>query len=248
MILKYIVRPYNRFANIVSSQDLLKSIAMLTMIIDHLGMCFFPELLFLRAIGRSSAIIWFFFCGYNYRVQPIKLWSDQLFWASVFFTCSRYLVDGKLYLNVLFTLFISRLFLGFYSKLKLNPTILWSFLWIFSLATFTVTNGFLEYGTLGILCSVWGYNYYNIIGNLRYQAVSILVFYLIGWVTKFHGANLAIFLLVIFSTIYFLANFKSKLLSISGIGKYVINISSRYSLYIYILHLLGFLIIKRIFL
>ena len=249
MILSYIAAPYNRFTDKVTSQDLLKAVAMLTMIIDHLGMYFFPQLTFLRAIGRSSAIIWLFFCGYNYKKKSVNFFFDKLFWAASLFSLLRYLIDGHIFcLNILFTIFISRLFLSFYSKIKVVHNLIYSGLWVISLVFFSYTNMIFEYGSLAILCSIWGYNYRHKIGDLKYQAFSILCFYLIGWVTKFHGFSLAVFLLTISATVYSITRFSSKFFDISGISKYIINIASRYSLYIYCLHLLAFILIKRLFL
>lgn len=245
-----IAAPYNRFANKVTSQDLLKAMAMLTMIIDHIGMCFFPKLAFLRAIGRSSAIIWFFFCGYNYRKNLLKsIFFDQLFWLASLFSFIRYFIDGHiLYLNVLFAIIVSRLFLDFYSKIKDKYNFIWSCLWFVFLILFSSVNIIIEYGSLGILCSIWGYNHKNKLGNLNYQAFSILCFYIIGWITKFGGYSQIVFLLSVSIAIFLLARFTPKIYEIKGISKYVINISSRYSLYIYVVHLLLFLFIQKVLL
>jgi hypothetical protein len=48
----------------LNSCDLLKIFALVLMIVDHIGLYFYPDLAYLRAIGRSSAPIWLFFVGY----------------------------------------------------------------------------------------------------------------------------------------------------------------------------------------
>lgn len=250
MKFSFIAAPYSRFVDKVTSQDLFKAMAMLTMIIDHVGMCFFPQLSFLRAIGRSSAIIWFFFCGYNYRSFSLKsIFLGQLFWLASLFSFIRYFIDGHiLYLNILFTIIVSRLFLNLYSKIKNNYNFIWICLWFVSLILFSKVNIIFEYGSLGILCSTWGYNYHYKLGNLNYQAVSIVCFYIIGWIAKFYGYSQVVFLVSITITIFLITRFTPKLYAIAGLSKYIINISSRYSLYIYILHLLLFLSIKKVLL
>lgn len=51
-------------------QDLLKTIAIFCMIIDHLGLFFFPQVIDLRIIGRISVPIFCFFAGYNFTTKP----------------------------------------------------------------------------------------------------------------------------------------------------------------------------------
>lgn len=51
-------------------QDFLKTIAIITMVIDHLGLYFFPEYEIMRVIGRVSMPIFCFFVGYNFHKKP----------------------------------------------------------------------------------------------------------------------------------------------------------------------------------
>lgn len=48
-------------------QDILKALAIITMIIDHIGMYFFPDTTLLRDIGRIAMPIFCFFVGYNFN-------------------------------------------------------------------------------------------------------------------------------------------------------------------------------------
>lgn len=48
-------------------QDLLKLIAIFTMVVDHLGVYFFPDITTLRMIGRYAMPIFGFFVGYNFK-------------------------------------------------------------------------------------------------------------------------------------------------------------------------------------
>lgn len=66
--------------------DLLKAIAILLMIVDHIGFFFFPEFTLLRVIGRISMPLFLFLVGYN-RSGNIRRW----------FVVSLLLVDGALF-------------------------------------------------------------------------------------------------------------------------------------------------------
>ena len=54
--------------------DILKTVAIILMIIDHIGYYFFPENYWFRAIGRACVPVWFFLIGYaNTRELPNRL-------------------------------------------------------------------------------------------------------------------------------------------------------------------------------
>ncbi len=252
-IINAIKAPYLRFSSEVSSQDLLKAIALLTMIIDHIGMVFFPEDLYLRAIGRSSFIIWFFFVGYNFRERTSVI--DILLFCAVSFAIAKYFFIPKILpLNILFSMIISRIMLGYYAKyIVKNESINlfeWFFLSITSLALFLLTNSLFEYGTLGILIAIWGYNQKNKIGNELIQGLTlsfIISFSQIdAW--KFNFNNSIISLISINLALYALYYFKPMSINIRGVNICIINILARYSLYLYCVHLLAFFALRRVFL
>ena len=63
----------------ITSYDLLKTFAVVIMLIDHIGAYFFPEVLWWRAIGRIGFPIWFFLVGHaSGRDLPFKLWGSAL--------------------------------------------------------------------------------------------------------------------------------------------------------------------------
>jgi len=73
-------------------QDLLKLIAIILMIADHVGLYFLPEVQLLRAVGRYSMPIFCFFAGYNFKNKArleLLLYGLALYFISVF------LVYGK---------------------------------------------------------------------------------------------------------------------------------------------------------
>ena len=252
-IINTIKAPYLRFSNEASSQDLLKAIALLIMIIDHIGGCFLPEDLFLRAIGRSSFVIWFFFVGYNFRERTTLI--DILLFCAVSFAAAKYFFIPKILpFNILFSMIICRMMLRYYAKyiVKNNSINLfeWFFIAITSLTLFLLTNSFFEYGTLGILIAIFGYNKKNKIGNDLIQIISlsfIISFSQIdAW--KFNFNNSIICLISTNLALYVLYYFKPISINIRGVNRYIINIMARYSLYLYCIHLLLFFALRRILL
>ncbi|CAK6518922.1 TraX family protein [Rickettsia helvetica] len=51
-------------------QDLLKTLAIIAMIIDHIGLYLYPELTIMRIIGRTAMPVFCFFAGYNFHDKP----------------------------------------------------------------------------------------------------------------------------------------------------------------------------------
>lgn len=59
-----------RSRNQSNYQDLLKTLAIITMLIDHIGLYLYPELPIMRVIGRTAMPIFCFFAGYNFHDKP----------------------------------------------------------------------------------------------------------------------------------------------------------------------------------
>ncbi|MDX1916453.1 MAG: TraX family protein [Rickettsiaceae bacterium] len=55
-------------------QDFLKFFAIISMITDHLGYYFLPEQKILRVIGRYASVIFCFFVGYNYKRPELGMY------------------------------------------------------------------------------------------------------------------------------------------------------------------------------
>ena len=104
-----------------------------------------------------------------------------------------------------------------------------------------------EYGGIGLLIAVYGYNLKNNVGNLFMQTISLNFILLIvhGNLFKFNYADCLLRILIVNLTMYLIYNMNHISLNIKGIMKYIINISSRYSLYLYCFHLILFMFIQR---
>lgn len=116
-------------ATLCNTQDIFKFLAIGFMILDHLGLFFFPSLIELRVIGRMAAPLFMFFIGLRgaYRFQAslaiAGLWITAISWGVLgFFSINlllvflavRYLLShvqvercSLLQLSLLFLLFMS---------------------------------------------------------------------------------------------------------------------------------------------
>lgn len=89
----------------LTSYDLLKSLAVILMVCDHVGLFFFPEEMWFRTLGRLCLPIWFFLIGYAQDDRVPASW----WWAALIVALSS-VVSGPyiMPLNILFTLILMR--------------------------------------------------------------------------------------------------------------------------------------------
>lgn len=86
----------------------LKIIAALTMLIDHIGYIFFPEIDLLRIIGRISFPIFAFMIaeGCEYTKNKLRYFLT-IFLLGAFCQLVYFIIDGSMYLGVLITFSLS---------------------------------------------------------------------------------------------------------------------------------------------
>lgn len=212
----------------------LKIIAMVAMIIDHVGLIFFPHLVFMRDIGRLSFPLFAFLLseGYYYTSNKMKYLSrlgifaivseipyDLLFYKSSYYTRSQ---------NVLFTLFIA-----FIAMLCVDYL--------------------MQRGTIGIIMSIVAAGIFCMIAELThgdygwYGVIIVLLFHLLRnkkvmSCVSFAGANTVYTLSRVFSIQHFAVFSLFPILLYNGKkGKY----SLKYFFYVfYPLHLTILYLIK----
>lgn len=139
----------------VTTLDLLKTFAVICMIIDHIGFYFFPDASWFRVVGRlGGAPIWFFLIGYaQSRDIPNKWMIGALILAVMDFA----LFSQVFPMNVLVTLMALRLFIDPLMNVMMRSRYLFWLISILLAFFYMATNGIVEYGTLGLLCGVYGY-------------------------------------------------------------------------------------------
>lgn len=243
----------------LTTYDLLKTAAVLLMLVDHVGHHFFPfslenpEYIWFRIIGRFCVPMWFFLVGYA-RTTEI---SKTLIAGGVIILASA-IVSGQYFLplNILFSIALLR-----YLR---HRTVIRAFnrpeglRGVFLILLFLAypTAAMFEYGTLGMMFVLVGYAVRNWdVVSLRVQpvylrmmaATSFLVFFL------YQGAFLPYLLLSHAAILvaggavvgFMLWNFKGVPLprltqKLPHVLSFPLKVMGRYTLEIYVLHILLF--------
>lgn len=141
------------FGDTLTSYDLVKSAAIILMIIDHAGQYLYPDMDILRVLGRLCVPLWFFLIGYAHSRDIPKSWVI----GAAILALSTPLLDGRFFpLNILVTMMILRLVLDFLAPYFLANTrqfVSFSVVCgVFSLLTYQAT----DYGTLAIPLAMIG--------------------------------------------------------------------------------------------
>lgn len=138
----------------LTSYDLLKSLALILMVVDHIGYFFFPEETWFRVLGRMSVPIWFFLIGFaNVRqVQP-TIWIGAIAVMVSSYITGEYILP----LNILFSLAIARLWIDrlMVGTLRSYEGFAGMFFLLFFLSFPSMLLS--EYGTMGMMFTVFGY-------------------------------------------------------------------------------------------
>ena len=91
----------------ITKLDFIKTFAVICMIIDHIGFYFFPDFLWLRAVGRLGGVpVWFFLIGYALSRNIPNSW---LIGALVLAASEFFLFQHVFPFNVLVTIILLRL-------------------------------------------------------------------------------------------------------------------------------------------
>lgn len=162
--------------------DYLKVFAILTMIIDHIGYFLFPEILWLRVIGRLAFPVFFFLIGRN--------GSSRISYELIFLACfiqwilrwaSMFMGYNLRQLNILPVAILVKLFLGWISYIQNTKAVVSAntdtteiksrsfstdhvilfLLMLIGLALIPRTKDILEYGTVWFIMALFGYSIKN---------------------------------------------------------------------------------------
>ena len=138
----------------LTSYDLIKAVAVIIMIIDHIGFYFFPENEWWRAVGRIGFPVWFFFVGH----ASGRDLSPRLLGGAALLAVASAIVSMPVFpLNALVTIILIRLLLdrvAQYAGQGISPLAqVIVMLTILALPTSFLT----EYGTLGLIFALFGY-------------------------------------------------------------------------------------------
>lgn len=141
------------YGTVPNSYDILKVVALVTMIIDHIGYYLFPENEWFRVIGRIAFPIFLFLVGFS-RSYKFDLWLFGA--AAVVFVSQGINGIAIMPLNILFAIVICRMAMRWLErrpKLMNDVLLLWVAVIMFYLPTLLL----FEYGTLGIMFAMLGW-------------------------------------------------------------------------------------------
>lgn len=140
-----------RYGKTVNTHDLVKILALLFMVIDHIGFYFYPDTPILRVIGRGAAPLFFFLIGYSNHLRITPL----LIIYGVILSIMGFYEYDKFWISILFNFILVQFFLGLFPPAKL--TLLWRYaMFILLICLNPLLYNHLEYGTLGILLAYCG--------------------------------------------------------------------------------------------
>ncbi len=234
----------------LTSYDFLKFFAVVTMVIDHIGFFFFPDLDWLRVIGRMSFPVWMFLIGYaRTRDIPKSMWIGCALLLGSNIVMGEYIFP----LNILALMIVMRFSLDALSRVvfKSKEGLFYSFL-VFCILGFPLYM-VIEYSTFGVLIVLLGY-------AVRHRGETCLG----TWAEKIYfGAVMSV---VAFSQI-FIFHFLDSLAYAAFVGfmavgvmlyhfrpqeypvltkkmpivfRWVLQFCGRYSLEIYVVHVIAF--------
>jgi hypothetical protein len=138
----------------VNSIDAWRFFAIITMIIDHVGLLFFPENLYFRVVGRLSAPIWFYLAGRHF---DSKISLKLAFYAVLLVPIVYYFYNQTILVNVLFSLIIAKLFVRLAHKINLPQKAHYSAILFLGFSFMFISMPAFEYGSVGLLFAYAGY-------------------------------------------------------------------------------------------
>lgn len=235
----------------ITSYDFLKALAIILMLIDHIGYYFFPEEQWFRVLGRLCVPIWFFLIGYaNSRDTGLWIWGG----AIILLLANPVAGIGIFPLNILFTILAIRLILdNFMTGALKSLSAFWALnalLFLLVLPSMIAT----EYGTLGLMLSIFGYMMRHL-DKVQKLSPKLIEFYLFFILTIFIISQLIVFplhenhlivmalgLIIVFSMLFLFKpkTFPELTRKMPVFLKIPFQILGRRTLEIYVMHLLLF--------
>lgn len=128
---------------------MLEFIAIITMIVDHIGKVFFPDMVVFQIVGRMTFIIYAYFISVGFsRSKNNKNYLKRISFIAILSQGFYHNLFGGLRLNSCFTLCLGILFLIMHNAKELN-SIMRNFLCVLVLVVAALSG--CEYGAYGII-------------------------------------------------------------------------------------------------
>lgn len=248
---------FSRFSSDITSYDFLKFFAVVTMIIDHIGFYFYPDIQWFRIVGRMSFPCWMFLIGFA-RTREIPksfiVGGILLFSANIAF--SHHVLPLTLFVTFILTrVFLDRMARVAFRSIESAVITFWGLL-VLSLPSYMM----FEYGTLAFLVALFGYTvrHRTEIGLGRwflplfsaavmsaYVAAECLFF---GWFSGIYPVALAVVIFVVGMILYRFEpkTYPALTARMPVVPKWILQFCGRYSLEIYVGHLMLFIAISSL--
>lgn len=140
---------------IYMNRNVLKIIAVVTMLVDHIGWQFFPDIIWFRVVGRIAFPIFAFFIAQGmFYTRSRKKYILNMLGIGVISQIPYMFLSYRMYnLNIMFTFILASLVIVLIEELNKKPNVWYSILLgvIFVVSVILSAFGILNYGFLGMI-------------------------------------------------------------------------------------------------
>lgn len=239
--------PYDSYGEL-GRHDVVKSLALLAMVADHVGVYFLPNSEVLRVFGRMAMPLFLFLVGYS----GMFAFRKSLLCGALILAASSLLPNQPFFpLNILFVILLVR---GAMSKLAAVGWVIkywYAVLFVAVLCWFPLRS-FVEYGSLPLLFAFCGYFVRRNKSDDMSKQWMFLALLLYG-VTQYVIFGFSVAMSVVFFTVLLVTGIimfyydTINVSHITGAKATLCKLVSRYSLSIYVVHLFVFRAIATLF-
>lgn len=135
-------------------QDLLKTLAILTMIIDHIGLYLYPESMVMRVIGRTAMPVFCFFAGYNFHDKPK---TKIIIWGVLLHVYTTIIFKHFITTNILIPIYLGQCYIYYFRK-SITHLFYSGYCHVIAMVILWYISGaIIDYGTLVIAIMILGF-------------------------------------------------------------------------------------------
>ena len=231
-----------------SSFNILKTIAIFTLIIDHFGYFFYNDIEIFRVVGRLGYLLFIFCYGYKQKYHfDSTLISIAILMVlnNIIMAPSKFVFSDILDNFILFSVIITQVFMFFCAEKVKEET---AFIWLILLAILAIpTRNIFQFGTEGIIIAICGllcarFKHSAIIPI--FTAISFIIYSVIESVDyHFKFSSIIILSLIFFSIWVVLSRFSDHPVTTHRYVAKTTEWISKYSLLIFFVHYEAFMII-----
>lgn len=239
---------FERMNRKYNSYDVVKDIAFITMIIDHIGYYLMPKLLVLRLIGRISAVLYAIMFGINKHKNMNKLFTFAILTTLV----QMFMLNMIFPLNIFFNFFLSALIVDYIEIIyEKYPYVFFCLFLTLLLPLGILTDQITEYGIFLVFLMFCGKIFAKDKKNKKDLITTITVFilYFIYSANNFRFNVIQSIILFMFLVFIYINMFDFKIKDIENVRcETFLLIISRYSMELFLVQTIVFSYLLRLFL